>query len=136
MNYNDPSFAGMMWKVWSMMGIAFSGFAQIGRMQSFGKNESNLRLSAFPKVNHVPITSHNLIGHSDPSPLPVQQDHSRTLKTRIPIAKQPSRQPTLPSTTMSDGYGTKVVQSMLREYCIAHICELSYHLPVCMLNIL
>ena len=26
MNYNDPSFAEMMWKVWSMMGRAFSGF--------------------------------------------------------------------------------------------------------------
>ena len=56
MNYNDPPFAGMMWKVWSMMGRAFSGFAQIGRTQSFGKNESNLGLSAFPKVNHVSIT--------------------------------------------------------------------------------
>ena len=56
MNYNDPPFAGMMWKVWLMMGRAFSGFAQIGRTQSFGKNGSNLGLSAFLKVNHVPIT--------------------------------------------------------------------------------
>ena len=56
MNYNDPLFAGMMWKVWSMIGRAFSGFAQIGSTQSFGKNESNLGLSAFPKVNHVSIT--------------------------------------------------------------------------------
>ena len=44
--------------------------------------------------------------------------------------------PTLPSTTMSGGYATKVVQSMLEEYCIAHIHECSDHLPICMLTIL
>src|ERR1700761_638815 len=37
---------------------------------------------------------------------------------------------------MSDEYATKVVQLMLREYCIAHIRGFSYHLPICMLNIL
>jgi hypothetical protein len=48
--------AGMMWKVWWMMGRAFSGSVQIGKTQFFGKNGSNLGLSAFPKVNHIPIT--------------------------------------------------------------------------------
>jgi hypothetical protein len=67
--------------------------------------------------------------------LPPKQDQSQTIKARIPIPKEHSGRPALPSTTMSDGYATKVVQSMLREYCIAHIRESSYHLPICMINI-
>ena len=129
-------FAGMMWKVLLTMGRAFSGSAQIGRMQSFGKNGSNLGLSAFSRSIMFYYHNHNLIGCLDPSSLPLEQDHSQTLKTRIPIPKEPSRWPALPLTTMSDGYGTKVVQSMLREYCIAHICGHPYYLPMCMLNML
>ena len=35
---------------------------------------------------------------------------------------------------MSDRYGTKAVQAMLREYCTAHICECSGNLPIYMIN--
>ena len=69
MIYNDPPFAGMMWKVWLMMGRAFSGFAQIGRTQSFGKNGSNLGLSAFPKVKDRKSTRLNS-SHSTLSRMP------------------------------------------------------------------
>ena len=78
---------------------------------------------------------HILIGHSEPSPSLPKQDRSQTIKARIPITKEHTGQPTLPSTTMSDGYATKVVQLMLREYCTAHLREGAYHLPIYMINI-
>ena len=137
MNYNDPPFAGMMWKVWLMMGQSFLRFCPDWQNAVLWQEWKQFGIECFSQGQSCSYYHcHNLIAHSDPSPSPVQQDHSQTLKTSIPIAKEPSGRPALPSTTMSDGHGTKVVQSMLREYCIAHIREHSYHLPVCRLNIL
>lgn len=42
----------------------------------------------------------------------------------IPIAKDSDGYPELPTITAGDGHRTKVVQSMLRDYCTTHIREL------------
>ncbi|KAH8985230.1 hypothetical protein EDB86DRAFT_2833172 [Lactarius hatsudake] len=55
-------------------------------------------------------------------PLP-KKDCSRTLNTPIPIVFDKDGCPELPKVTMFDGYKAKVVQSLLREYCIEHIHE-------------
>ena len=57
---------------------------------------------------------------------PPQEVRSKTVTTQIPIAIDAVGCPTLPTTTMADGYKTKRVQSMLREYCTAHIREFSF----------
>ena len=49
--------------------------------------------------------------------------HSKTVTTQIPISIDVVRCPALPTTTISDCYKAKIVQSMLREYCTAHIYE-------------
>ncbi|KAH8983595.1 hypothetical protein EDB86DRAFT_3085260 [Lactarius hatsudake] len=52
---------------------------------------------------------------------PLKKDRSRTLNTPIPIVFDKYGCPELPKVTMFDGYEAKVVQSLLREYCIEHI---------------
>src|ERR1700691_2123812 len=58
---------------------------------------------------------------------PVRKSRSRTLTTQIPISIDEVGCPEIPTTTMTDGYKAKIVQSMLREYCTTHICELSFN---------
>ncbi|KAH8982338.1 hypothetical protein EDB86DRAFT_3086166 [Lactarius hatsudake] len=50
-----------------------------------------------------------------------KKDLSRTIKTPIPIICDRDGCPELPTVAMSDGYKAKVVQSLLRDYCTAHI---------------
>ncbi|KAH9007820.1 hypothetical protein EDB85DRAFT_2165197 [Lactarius pseudohatsudake] len=50
-----------------------------------------------------------------------KKDRSRTINTPIPIVFDKYKCPKLPKVTMFDGYKAKVVQSLLREYCTAHI---------------
>jgi hypothetical protein len=50
-------------------------------------------------------------------------DRSRTVSTKIPITFSEDGCPDLPKISMYDNYKTKTVQSMLREYCTAHIRE-------------
>jgi hypothetical protein len=60
----------------------------------------------------------------DPPPSPAeseQLDRSKTINKKIPIAKDPRRCPALPTIMPADNYKTKVVQSMLQEYCTSHI---------------
>ncbi|KAF8270246.1 hypothetical protein EI94DRAFT_1698918 [Lactarius quietus] len=57
----------------------------------------------------------------DPVEVLAKPDHSKTITTKIPISMDMSGCPKLPTVTMLDGYKTKVVQSMLREYCTAHM---------------
>ncbi|KAH9176173.1 hypothetical protein EDB89DRAFT_2065978 [Lactarius sanguifluus] len=52
---------------------------------------------------------------------PPKKDLSRTIKTPIPIILDTDGCPELPTVAMSDGYKAKVVQSLLRDYCTAHI---------------
>ena len=64
-----------------------------------------------------------LMGHpDDPVDAPVK-DRSKTIKTMIPISKDSTGRPALPSITRSSNLHTKIIQSMLREYCMAHIHE-------------
>ena len=53
-------------------------------------------------------------------------DRSRTLKTKITITFDEEGCPELPDVTINDGYKTKIVQSMLREYCTEHIREILF----------
>lgn len=72
--------------------------------------------------------------HPDTVHSPPIKDRSKTITTQIPISIDQDGCPELPKVTMSDGYKTKVVQSMLREYCTAHIRELSYNPFVTLCN--
>ena len=78
---------------------------------------------------------HILTGHVDPSPSPLQQEQAQTTRTKILICKDTSGRPLIPSTTMSDGYKTKAVQSMLREYCTAHLRKDCIHQLTSIINI-
>ncbi len=62
--------------------------------------------------------------------IPQKPDRSKTITTKIPILINPDGCPALPTVSMADGYKTKAVQIMLREYCIAHIRESSFYLFV------
>jgi hypothetical protein len=53
-------------------------------------------------------------------------DRSKTIKTPIPIRTKSNGCPKTPAVTLADGYQAKVVQIMLREYCITHIRESYY----------
>ncbi|KAN0131057.1 hypothetical protein V8E53_011193 [Lactarius tabidus] len=52
---------------------------------------------------------------------PPASDRAKTINKRIPIVREVGGCPALPSITPSHNYKTKMVQSMLREYCTAHI---------------
>ncbi len=54
----------------------------------------------------------------------VEKDHSKTIKTPIPITIDANGEPGIPSATVDDGYNAKAIQSTLRDYCTAHIREL------------
>jgi hypothetical protein len=57
-----------------------------------------------------------------------QKDRSTTIKTSIPIHTKSNGCPKLPTITKADGYHSKVVQIMLRDYCVAHIRKSSLHI--------
>ena len=97
-----------------------------GRMLSFGKSGDNLGFSAFQSLKIHPflfLIICMLMGHpDDPVDAPVK-DCSKTIKTMIPISKDSTGWPALPSITRSSNFHTKIIQSMLRNYCITHIGE-------------
>lgn len=113
----------MMWKRWSTMERASWTSVHNGRIQIFGSNGDNLVFNAFLMVCHwlhwLPYTDPGLVVNADP-PVP---DCTWTINKRIPIFKDNTGCPTLPDITPSHNFKAKVVQSMLREYCTAHICE-------------
>ena len=53
------------------------------------------------------------------------KDRSKTIKTPIPIPTKSDGCPDIPTITDPHAYNAKVVQSMLRQYCLAHICTSS-----------
>ncbi len=98
--------------------------AQIGRIQFFGNNGFNLESSAFQAVSlHSIYTNYILMILRDTVEDPPKMDRSRTVTTKIPITLSDDGCPELPKISMYDNYKTKTVQSMLREYCTAHIRE-------------
>jgi hypothetical protein len=81
-------------------------------------------LKTFAKSLLTFLWSHEvlmLLMHLETASTPPTKDLSRTITTPIPITIGPDGCPDIPSVTISDGYKTKVVQSMLREYCTTHI---------------
>jgi hypothetical protein len=54
-----------------------------------------------------------------------QTDCSKTIKTPIVIHTKSNGCPKVPAITSTDGYKTKVIQAMLRDYCTTHIRESS-----------
>ena len=102
-------------------------------MLSFGRSGDNLGFNVFLTLKVDPLFSliiHILMGHPDDAPAdhPVQEP-SKTIKTRVPISKDETGCPALPSITRLDNIHIKSLQSALREYCTAHICKeySSYH---------
>jgi hypothetical protein len=111
-----------------MMAITFLSFAQIGRVLSFGNDGFNSELIAFQKVHHLCIFIYDvLMSLPETVQSPPRMVRSKTVTTQIPISIDEVGCPELPTTTMADGYKAKIVQSMLREYCTAHIREHSFN---------
>ena len=58
-----------------------------------------------------------VLGDADIAP----KDRSKTIKTPIPIPIKSDGCPDIPTIADPHAYNAKVVQSMLRQYCLAHI---------------
>ena len=54
---------------------------------------------------------------------PPKKDHTRTVSKNIDIVLSEDGHPELPDISMYDDFKAKPLQSMLREYCTAHIRE-------------
>ncbi|KAI9447519.1 hypothetical protein H4582DRAFT_2051264 [Lactarius indigo] len=52
-----------------------------------------------------------------------KRDLSKTITTPIPLVFNADGFPELPKVVSHDGYKAKVIQTLLRDYCTAHICE-------------
>lgn len=113
-----------------VMAKPFLSPAQIGRALSFGNNGFNLECSAFQMVRIVSslISILDLISLSDTveSPPPVRRGRSGRAATRIPISIDADGCPELPTITAQEKPPAKPLQSMLRDYCIAHMREQSF----------
>ena len=59
--------------------------------------------------------------HPDDPVDPPAKNRTRTIKKKVPIPKDETGRPVLPPITRSSNLHTKTVQSVLREYCTAHI---------------
>jgi hypothetical protein len=70
-------------------------------------------------------TYDGLTMRTDPVERAVEEEDPAKMKSRpIPVPLDADGFPELPPTTSNDPHKTKVVQSMLREYCVAHAREL------------
>jgi hypothetical protein len=49
--------------------------------------------------------------------------HTKSIKTPIEITTNAEGEPDVPTVAQGSGYHTKVVQTAVRKYCIAHIGE-------------
>jgi hypothetical protein len=61
---------------------------------------------------------------TEPEEEPEVEDPAKLNTKPIPVPLDDSGFPALPPTTQNDNNKTKIVQSMLREYCTAHAREL------------
>lgn len=97
-------------------------------------NGSDLAFNAFqtPKVLiFLPLIIYSLMDLPDAPAIPPVKDTSKTIKTKVPISKDDTGCPTLPSIDRSSNLHTKVVQAVLRDYCTAHARELySIYYPI------
>jgi hypothetical protein len=65
--------------------------------------------------------------HTEPEE-PEAEDPTKIKTKPIPVLLDDAGFPELPPTTQNDNNKTKIVQSMLREYCTAHARELHLNL--------
>jgi hypothetical protein len=71
----------------------------------------------------------DLTMHTDPIEGAEEEEDPEKMKSKpIPVLLDADGFPELPPTMSNDPYKTKMVQSMLREYCTAHVCELHCNL--------
>ncbi|KAF8263643.1 hypothetical protein EI94DRAFT_1703852 [Lactarius quietus] len=94
-------------------GISFLNFCPDWKTAPLWEQWTQFGINCFSQVDD-PL-------EEDPVEVLAKPDRSKTITTKIPISMDMSGCPKLPTVTMLDGYKTKVVQSMLREYCTAHM---------------
>jgi hypothetical protein len=101
-----------------------------------GRNGGNMQECALGQVrHHIPSAYNDLMEYPDDEHNN-EKDCSKTIKTRIPITKEDTGEPAVPSVTNSDGFEATVVQKALRDYCIAHIRKpSSYYTSSCLINL-
>jgi hypothetical protein len=112
-----------------MMAKTSRSSALTGSMLTSGKNGVTLELNAFHKVCILLMYMCNgLMKLTEPDEEPEEEDPAKLNMKPIPVHLDEAGFPELPPTTSMDTNKTKIVQSMLREYCTAHIRELYINL--------
>ena len=71
---------------------------------------------------------YGLMMYTEPAEELVAEERANANTEPIPVPLDEAGLPELLSTTRNDIHKTKIVQSMLREYCTAHLCELHLNL--------
>jgi hypothetical protein len=112
-----------------MMAKTSRSSAQTGSMLTYGRNGVILESNAFHKVCKLLIYMYDgLMKHTEPDQDAEVEDPAKMNMKPIPVHLDDAGFPELPPTTRNDGRKTKIVQSMLREYCTAHSRELYLNL--------
>jgi hypothetical protein len=114
------------------MALTFLNSAPTGRTLSSTRNGRSMPGCASKEVWHLSFKIYRdlilVLGDIQTT----QKDRSKTIKTPIAIHTKSNGCPKIPAITSADGYKTKVVQAMLRDYCTTHIRESSCdHLQLC-----
>ena len=118
-----------------MMAKTSRSSAQTGSMLTYGRNGVILESNVFHRVCNLLMSMRNgLTKYTEPDEDPEAEDLETMNTNPIPIQLDDAGFPELPPTTRNDGRKTKIVQSMLREYCTAHIRELHLNSVVEPLN--
>ncbi len=101
----------------------FSSSAPIGKMLRFSKNGRNMQRSASEEVWNILLKIYDGLNSALDDVQTIPKDRSKTIKTPIIIQTKSNGCPEIPEITMAQGYKTKIVQIMLRDYLLAHIGE-------------
>jgi hypothetical protein len=105
--------------------------AQTGRTPIYGRNGANSVTNAFLKVCKLLLPIYDdLMINSDTDEGVVEEDRENMTTKPIPVHLDADGFPELPPTTSNDLHKTKIIQSMLREYCTAHIREIHFNLLI------
>jgi hypothetical protein len=117
---------GTMFTVSWMMAKTSRSSALTGSMLTFGSNGVTLGSNAFHKVCKLSDVYVRLAygAYTEPLEEPEAEDPAKMNTKPIPVPLDDAGFPELPPTTQNDNNKTKIVQSMLREYCTAHAREL------------
>jgi hypothetical protein len=104
-----------------------SSSAPTGKKLRFSENGRNMRRRALEEVWNIPLQIYAGLIPVLGDVQTTQKDRSKTIKTPISIPIKSNGCPEIPDITMAQGYKTKVVQAMLRDYCTSHIREPSFN---------